>query len=241
MPPALADRLHADATGPSLRPSADRHRGVAPGRRWPMSSAFTGARGGSATVIAVATLARLSRRSRRDRIRTMDGPNGRPPISSTSALSVSMPSGRVATVHRPGAAQSELRIGHVAAAEHARLPCAARAEHDPGWPVRQPTQHEPARGQYTTAPARALSSGGPVLRLPDQRAVERRRRPSEVPASRRSGRSSRDRSRARRRAALTRGYPGTSRRTGRAAAQLALYERPTTTTTFVPKVLAVSE
>jgi hypothetical protein len=48
----------------------------------------------------------------------------------------------------PGAAQSELRIGHVAEPrEHARLPRAARAEHDPRRAVRQPDQHEPARGQ----------------------------------------------------------------------------------------------
>ena len=47
-----------------------------------------------------------------------------------------------------GRAQSELRIGQVAvAAAHARLPRAARAQHDPRRPVRQPPQHEPARGQ----------------------------------------------------------------------------------------------
>ena len=58
------------------------------------------------------------------------------------------PPSRLAIVHRPGAAQSELRIGHVALrALDARLSCGARAQHDSRRPVHQPHQHEPARGQ----------------------------------------------------------------------------------------------
>ena len=55
---------------------------------------------------------------------------------------------RLNVVPRPGAPQSELRIGHVAVAtEHARLPRARGGEHGARRPVRQPHQPESARGQ----------------------------------------------------------------------------------------------
>ena len=55
---------------------------------------------------------------------------------------------RLALVHRAGAAQSELRIGHVALPRSTPdYHGAAGRQHDPRRPVRQPHQHEPARGQ----------------------------------------------------------------------------------------------
>ena len=55
---------------------------------------------------------------------------------------------RLLLVDRPGAAQSELRIGHVGrVAPHAGLSRAAAAEPRAGRAVRQPAEHEPARAQ----------------------------------------------------------------------------------------------
>ena len=82
---------------------------------------------------------------------------------------------RSAIVDRPGPPQSELRIGHVGVPrEHARLPRAADAEHGARRSVRQPHQHEPARGQglhlRRRGRLRLPPRPGPV-RAADQRAV----------------------------------------------------------------------
>ncbi len=87
---------------------------------------------------------------------------------------------RFVLVDKPGAAQSEIRIGEVGLARrHTRLPSADRAEHDPRRAVRQPHQHEAAAGEGADLrgengvrfPARART-----VHSADQRAERRNRR-----------------------------------------------------------------
>ena len=87
---------------------------------------------------------------------------------------------RLNVVPRPGAPQSELRIGHVAVAqEHARLSRARGREHGARRPVRQPDQPEPARGQgvHLRRPhVVRLPAAARALRAAGQRADGRHRR-----------------------------------------------------------------
>ena len=97
------------------------------------------------------------RRSRRRRIPQMAADafrpwsDARPDVpddAGVAAPPARLPVHRLVLVDKPGAAQSEIRIGEVGLArEHARLPPADRAEHDSRRTVRQPHQHEAAAGE----------------------------------------------------------------------------------------------
>jgi predicted Zn-dependent peptidase len=183
------------------------------------------------------------------------GPNGSASdLVDISALSVAMPSGgRVATVHRPGAAQSELRIGHVGVPRstpdyHALLVLNMilggqfvsrlnmNLREDKGYTYGARTSFEFRRGpgpfvfqtsvQSNVTAAAVREVLGELQTIRTDRPVTAH----ELELGR---------------AALTRGYPRnfeTAEQLGRAAAQLALYELPDDYfTTFVPRVLAVGE
>jgi zinc protease len=184
-----------------------------------------------------------------------DGPNGSASdLVDIAALSVSMPSGgRVTTVHRPGAAQSELRIGHVGVPRstpdyHALLVLNMilggqfvsrlnmNLREDKGYTYGARTSFEFRRGPgpfvFQTSVQSNVTAAA-VREVLGELQTIRADRPvtaHELELGR---------------AALTRGYPRnfeTAEQLGRAAAQLALYELPDDYfTTFVPKVLAVSE
>ena len=189
------------------------------------------------------------------RVRGMDaGAVGtRSPIPRRSAAPAA-PATRLALVHRPGVgAVGAAHRPRRAAAAHARLSRRARRQHDSRRPVRQPHQHEPARGQglhlRRAHRVRVPPGAGPV-RPARQRAVATR---PPTRCARRSARSAPSaasvRSRAQElelgRASLTRGYPRnfeTADQVARGAAQLALYDLPDDYfTTFVPKVLSLTE
>ena len=124
---------------------------------------------------------------------------------------------RLALVPREGAAQSELRIGHLSARRHAGLPGAAGDERPARRPVHQPTEPEAARGEglhlRRLAPASTGGAGCRRSRSPRRACTPR---PPPPPPSQ----MPRPRSRtsaaagpvtgselAHAKAALTRGYP----------------------------------
>ena len=163
------------------------------------------------------------------------------------------------TVARPGPPQHRAAAGRAAVRaadrprrrgrDHARLSRAGRGEHGARRPVRQPHQHEPARGQghhLRRAARRSISAGGrgrsrcrPACRLArngdgDPRIDRRRsRRSAESGRSRPTSSPRRGRAHPRLRAELR------NRRADRAAPwlQLALYDLPDDYfSQFVPRV-----
>ncbi len=163
------------------------------------------------------------------------------------------PAARIALVHRAGAPQTELRIGHVAVARstpdyHALLVCNMvlggqfvsrinmNLREDKGYTYGARTSFDFRRGAgpfvlsasvQSDATADAVREAfGELRAIRDERPVTRR----ELETGR---------------AALTRGYPRnfeTAEQISRSAAQLALYDLPDDYfSTFVPKVLAVDE
>ena len=82
-------------------------------------------------------------------------------------------------VPRPGAAQSELRVGHVATSRaHAGLPRAGAVERGARRAVRQPPEHEPARGQglhLRRAHRLRFAAGRRPVRAADERRQRRHR------------------------------------------------------------------
>ncbi len=83
------------------------------------------------------------------------------PIDRDAALlpPPAMPAVKLGVVSRPGAAQSELRIGHVCArALDAGLSRAADPQHRARRRLRQPAQHQPARRRRATPTACAPAS-----------------------------------------------------------------------------------
>jgi predicted Zn-dependent peptidase len=162
-----------------------------------------------------------------------------------------LPAGRVALVHRPDAAQSELRIGHVAAARstpdyHALLVLNMilggqfvsrinmNLREDKGYTYGARTSFDFRRGPGPFTLHASVQSDATadavVEALAEIQAIRGARPPS--PQELETGR-----------AALTRGYPRnfeTAEQISRAAAQLALYGLPDDYfSTFVPKVLAI--
>lgn len=183
-------------------------------------------------------------------------PGGRsnPDLIDVSSLDISRPDGgRLATVHRPGAAQSELRIGHVGLSRrtpdyHALLVLNMvlggqfvsrmnmNLREDKGYTYGARTNFEFRQGPgpfvFQTSVQSAVTAAAVQEVLSELQSI-RSTRPvtaDEIELGR---------------AALTRGYPRnfeTAEGLGRAAAQLALYDLPDDYfTTFVPKVLSVSE
>jgi zinc protease len=171
-----------------------------------------------------------------------------------SAIGVSRrPGGRVATVHRPGAAQSELRIGHVGVPRstpdyHALLVLNMilggqfvsrinlNLREDKGYTYGARTSFEFRRGPgpfvFQTSVQSNVTAAA-VREVLGELQTIRTDRPATAHELELG------------RAALTLGYPRnfeTAEQLGRAAAQLALYELPDDYfTTFVPKVLSVNE
>jgi predicted Zn-dependent peptidase len=164
-----------------------------------------------------------------------------------------VPSGRVALVHRAGAPQSELRIGHVAAPRstpdyHALLVCNMvlggqfvsrinmNLREDKGYTYGARTSFDFRRGAgpfVLSASVQADATADAVREaISELRAIR-----GERPVTRQELETGR--------AALTRGYPRnfeTAEQISRSAAQLALYGLPDDYfSTFVPKVLAVDE
>ena len=164
------------------------------------------------------------------------------------------PAGRVVTVHRTGAAQSELRMGHVGLARstpdyHAllvmnmilggqfvsRINMNLREEKGYTYGARTGFEFRKGPGRsslQTSVQSDVDGRGGPGSRSAEIEAI-RGGRPVTA-AELELGR-----------AALTRGYPRnfeTAEQLGRAAVQLALYGLPDDYfTTFVPRVLAIDE
>ena len=230
---ARGSDLHAAALSePSVRTSSDRHRRIAP--------RDDAAGGRVVSPFDVRPIGRSpssrpgTRPTRRSRISSSArSPAGRRPARRERPADPPAlrrpppPQEQVALVHRPAAAQSELRIGHVAVARdtpdyHALLV----AQHDARRAVRQPHQHEPARGQglhLRGAHGVRLPPRGRSVRVPRQRPVrgDGGRDPrGPVGASRHPRRApgdaagARDRPRRRSRAAIR----GTSRPPSRSAA-----------------------
>jgi zinc protease len=169
-------------------------------------------------------------------------------------LGVSMPAGgRLASVHRPGAAQSELRIGHVGLARstpdyHAVLVLNMvlggqfvsrinmNLREDKGYTYGARTSFEFRKGpgpfvfQTSVQSDVTASAVREVFNEIESIRTDKPVTPHELELGR---------------AALTRGYPRnfeTAEQLARAAAQLALYGLPDDYfTTFVPKVLTVDE
>jgi zinc protease len=163
------------------------------------------------------------------------------------------PATRLALVHRPGAAQSELRIGHVAlprrtADYHAalvanmilggqfvsRINMNLREDKGYTYGVRTAFEFRRAPGPFVLHASVQSDATAEALResLAEIRAIR-----GERPVTRQELELGR--------ASLTRGYPRsfeTADQIARAAAQLALYDLPDDYfTTFVPKVLALTE
>jgi predicted Zn-dependent peptidase len=179
-----------------------------------------------------------------------DGPGGLPDVST---LHVAAADGtRLALVDRPGAAQSELRIGHVGLSRstpdyHALLVLNMvlggqfvsrlnmNLREDKGYTYGARTSFEFRRGPgpflFQTSVQSAVTAPAVHEALAELQAIR-----SERPVS--------DSELALGRAALTRGYARsfeTAEQLGRAAAQLVLYDLPDDYfTSFVPRVLAVS-
>jgi predicted Zn-dependent peptidase len=174
-----------------------------------------------------------------------------PPDPATFAAAVP-PTSRLAIVHRPGAAQSELRIGHVALSRstpdyHAalvlnmilggqfvsRINMNLREDKGYTYGARTAFEFRRAPGPFVLQASVQSDTTVDALReaLAEIRAIrgERPVTADELETGR---------------AALTRGYPRnfeTADQVARAAAQLALYDLPDDYfTTFVPKVLALS-
>jgi predicted Zn-dependent peptidase len=163
------------------------------------------------------------------------------------------PATRLALVHRPGAAQSELRIGHVALSRrtadyHAalvanmilggqfvsRINMNLREDKGYTYGVRTAFEFRRAPGPFVLHASVQSDATAEALResLAEIRAIR-----GERPVTRQELELGR--------ASLTRGYPRsfeTADQIARAAAQLALYDLPDDYfTTFVPKVLALTE
>jgi zinc protease len=163
------------------------------------------------------------------------------------------PDGRLVLVHRPGAAQSELRIGHVAEARstpdyHAlislnmvlggqfvsRINMKLREEKGYTYGARTSFDFRRGRGPFVLhASVQSDATADAVHEIFEEMAAIRGARPvtrAELELGR---------------AALTRGYPRsfeTAEQVSRSAAQLALYSLPDDYfTTFVPRVLALDE
>jgi zinc protease len=175
-------------------------------------------------------------------------------LVDVSLLKVAKPSGgRLATVHRAGAAQSELRIGHVGLARstpdyHALLVLNMilggqfisrinmNLREDKGYTYGARTSFEFRRGPgpfvFQTSVQSDVTAEAVREVLGELQTIR-----ADRPASAHELELGR--------AALTRGYPRnfeTAEQLGRAAAQLALYGLPDDYfTTFVPRVLSVGE
>ena len=258
LPPALADRAFAEllyrhhpyghlpiGTEGSLRAMTVRevtafHRRVfAPGR---------------ATVVAVGDASHdtLAKAVERAFDGWMQPPGGEPPDDAAVFAAPAPPVSRLAVVHRAGAAQSELRIGHVALPRrtpdyHAavvlnmvlggqfvsRLNMNLREDKGYTYGARTMFEFRRAPGPFVFHASVQSDATVDAVRetLSEIRAI-RGERPI-THAELQLGR-----------AALTRGYPRnfeTAEQIARAAAQLALYDLPDDYfTTFVPKVLALS-
>ena len=183
--------------------------------------------------------------------------NWQPPAegSASSALPMAPPAGaaRVAIVHRSGAAQSELRIGHVGPARatpdyHAllvlnmilggqfvsRINMNLREDKGYTYGARTIFDFRRAPGPFVLHASVQSEATADAVReaIGELRAIR-----GEKPVTRAELETGR--------AALTRGYPRnfeTADQVGRAAVQLALYELPDDYfTTFVPKVRALTE
>ena len=179
------------------------------------------------------------------------GPAVEPPTSALG-FDAPSPSSRLALVHRPGAAQSELRVGHVALPRqtpdyHAalvlnlvlggqfvsRINMNLREEKGYTYGARTFFEFRRARGPFVLHASVQSDATADAVReiIGEIRAIrgERPVTPQELELGR---------------AALTRGYPRnfeTADQIARAAAQLALYDLPDDYfTTFVPKVLSLS-
>jgi predicted Zn-dependent peptidase len=163
------------------------------------------------------------------------------------------PAGRLTLLHRPGAAQSELRIGHVAEARstpdyHALLALNLvlggqfvsrinmRLREEKGYTYGARTSFEFRRGRGPFVLQASVQSDATADAIEDVFSEIRAIR-ADRPVTRAELELGR--------AALTRGYPRnfeTSDQVCRAAAQLALYGLPDDYfTTFVPRVLALDE
>jgi zinc protease len=163
------------------------------------------------------------------------------------------PDGRLALLHRPGAAQSELRVGHVSEARstpdyHAlialnmvlggqfvsRLNMKLREEKGYTYGARTSFDFRRGRGPFALhASVQSDATSDAIHEILLEMAAIRGERPvtrAELELGR---------------AALTRGYPRnfeTADQVSRSAAQLALYDLPDDYfTTFVPRVLALDE
>ena len=164
-----------------------------------------------------------------------------------------MSSPRVALVHRAGAPQSELRIGHVAVSRstpdyHALLVCNMvlggqfvsrinmNLREDKGYTYGARTSFDFRRGAGPFVLSASVQSDATAAAVREAVAELRAIR-GERPVTRQELETGR--------AALTRGYPRnfeTAEQISRAAAQLALYGLPEDYfSTFVPKVQAVDE
>jgi predicted Zn-dependent peptidase len=175
-------------------------------------------------------------------------------LADVSALDVARrDAGQLAILHRPGAAQSELRIGHVGLPRsssdyHALLVLNMilggqfvsrinmNLREDKGYTYGARTSFDFRRGPgpflFQTSVQTAVTADAIREVLAELRGIRGPRpvSPQELELGR---------------AALTRGYPRnfeTAEQLGRAAAQLALYGLPDDYfTTFVPKILAIDE
>ncbi len=178
-------------------------------------------------------------------------PDAAPPMDVAALPAPPSPVGRIALVHRPGAAQSELRIGHVAVARstpdyHAllilnmvlggqfvsRINMNLRENKGYTYGARTAFEFRKAPGPFVLqASVQSEATGNAVHESFAELTAIRGERPvtgDELEMGR---------------AALTRGYPRgfeTADQVSRGAAQLALFGLPDDYfTTFVPRVLAV--
>ncbi len=176
-----------------------------------------------------------------------------PPVDSTIWQLPPVPQERLALLHRPGAAQSELRIGHVGAPRqtpdyHAlvvlnvilggqfvsRINMNLREDKGYTYGARTSFDFRRAAGPFVlNASVQSEVTVDAIIEALDELQAIRGARPVTA-AELRAGR-----------AALTRGYPRnfeTAEQISRGAAQLALYDLPDDYfSTFVPKVLTVDE
>lgn len=181
------------------------------------------------------------------------GRDGATPADPATLLAPPPPQDRVALLHRPAAAQSELRIGHVAAPRntpdyHALLVLNMvlggqfvsrinmNLREDKGYTYGARTSFDFRRGPGPFALQASVQSESTVDAVLEALSELRGIR-GERPVTRKELETGR--------AALTRGYPRnfeTAEQISRAAAQLALYALPDDYfSTFVPKVLAIDE
>ena len=182
-----------------------------------------------------------------------DGPDTAPVADPGQVPRPAAPSSRVALVHRAGAPQSELRIGHVAAPRstpdyHALLVCNMvlggqfvsrinmNLREDKGYTYGARTSFDFRRGAGPFVLSASVQSDATASAVREAMAELRAIR-GERPVTRQELETGR--------AALTRGYPRnfeTAEQISRSAAQLALYGLPDDYFgTFVEKVLAVDE